>query len=135
MQIDEYCTWLPVNWNAHSTPNEFNTQYNVNPNSIFLWWLSISQFKEIGVRGHFCMWHWDKSSNCRGVIALYRMNICCLTRKILLFEFFRLHILSMVKFHEKWHLKSAIWSYKINITCLSAIKLHKKLECNYIFNF
>ena len=30
---------------------------------------------------------------------------------------FRLPYFCIVKFHKKWPLKSAIWSYKINITC------------------
>ena len=36
----------------------------------------------------------------------------------------------IVKFHEKWPLKSAIWSYKIKIICLGGLKLHKKVKSN-----
>ena len=36
-----------------------------------------------------------------------------------------LHFL-IVKFHEKCPLKSAIWNYKINITCIWSVKLHEK---------
>ena len=39
----------------------------------------------------------------------------------------------IVKFHEKWLWKSALWIYKINFTCIWAIKLHKKLKSNCIF--
>ena len=44
-----------------------------------------------GVRGHFCMWRLDESSNHRGVNAFYGMKISCRTRKILQFEFSGLH--------------------------------------------
>ena len=44
-----------------------------------------------GVRGHFCMWRLDESSNCRGVNTFYGMKISCRTRKILQFEFSGLH--------------------------------------------
>ena len=48
--------------------------------------------KAIGrVRGHICMWHWDESSNHRGVKAFYWMKISCRTRKILQFELSGLH--------------------------------------------
>ena len=36
----------------------------------------------------------------------------------------------IVKFHEKWPLKPAIWSYKIKIICLGGLKLHKKVKSN-----
>ena len=36
----------------------------------------------------------------------------------------------IVKFHEKWPLKSAIWSCKIKIICLGGLKLHKKVKSN-----
>ena len=38
----------------------------------------------------------------------------------------------IVKFHEKWPLKPAIWSYKIKIICPCGFKLHKKVKSNSI---
>ena len=46
---------------------------------------------------------------------------------------FQAFILSHGKILWKLPLKSALWSYKINFTCIWAIKLHKKLKSNCIF--
>ena len=44
-----------------------------------------------GIRGHFCMWRSDESSNSRDVNAFCGMNKFRRTRKILQFEFLGLH--------------------------------------------
>ena len=65
-----------------------------------------------------------KSSHCSRVNAFYGMKISCCIREFAIWLFVPPYF-PIFKFHGKWPLQSATWSYRINVICLSAINLTK----------
>ena len=72
------------------------------------------------------------------VIFWKSYNKCCKIGENFVFSFltiFGQNWSRISKFQYKWPLKLPIWSYKISITCLWAIKLHKKLNLQNLTGF
>ena len=90
----------------------------------------VSFIKAIGgIQGHFWNWSWDKTSNRRSVKTLTEWEYLVIRESYCNLNF-RSFVLSHSKISKKGPLKSPIYSYKINTTCLWAIILHKKLRTN-----
>ena len=71
------------------------------------------------------------SSNLRGVNAFYGIELyLAVQEKYCNLNFWASTLSYNVTFHQKWPLKSAIWSYKIKIICLGGLKLNKKVKSN-----